>query len=526
VRREASILIFNLGDLILNQACCNPERLAVVFEDVRITYAELNKRVNKLGNALLALGVKPGDRVGVNLHNCNQYIEAYFACAKIGAVSAHFNYRLAPWNIAELISDAGAKVMLFSAKEEISYHALLERLPHEVRFISVGGTLEGALEFEDLIAGHADSLDALDTDEEDVVIQLYTSGTTGKPKGVMLTHKSYFMHELSNLVDTAWSQEDTFLQLLPMFHAAASGALNSIITGGTLVIVNSFDPREFCRTIEKERVTICGLVPNLVQALLNYPELDQYDISSLKKFIYGAAIMPVSTLKRAVQKLDCKFFQLFGMTETGPIICLLRPKDHVVEGERTRLLRSVGQPSLGSRIRVLDEDGNECPPGVCGEIVTRCTGLMKGYHNNPELTKKVIMDGWYHSNDIGYLDEEGYLFLVDRKEDMIISGGENIYPKEIEDCIRELTDHVIDCAVVSKPDVEWGETVCAFVIKREGSELNKSMIEEHCLSRIARFKRPREVVFVDQLPRTVTGKVKRYVLKQQLWKDYNSNNDK
>lgn len=505
------------GYLLDRVASRYPNKTAIVFEDKRFTFDQLNKRVNRLANALLDLGIKPQERVGIVCHNSNNYLEIVFACSKADAISTHFNWRLQAKEIQTLIKEAECKLVFISSRLPQA-NILLKENP-EAKIICIGETRESFLAYEDLIQSYLPDIPDVEVDENDILLQIYTSGTTGHPKGVMFTHKNTISHCLANIIDTDWTEKDVFLFALPLFHASASGVYNSIVSGSTTVIQDGFNVGRYLKTISTEKVTAFGIVPTMLSSLLEYPDVHQFDLSSLNKIIYGSSPINVEILRKSIQLFKCNFYQLFGMTEMGPVICVLIPEDHTfIEGKyEINKLGSVGKASIGAKVRIVDKKGRDCPRGIIGEIIAKGPGMMKEYYKMEAETQKAIKKGWYYTGDLGYFDEDGYLYLVDRKSDMLISGGENIYPKEIENCILQLRDDIVDAAVIGVPDDKWGEVVKALVIKKEKSVITAEKIIEHCEKNIASYKKPKSVEFVENFPRNSTGKIQKNILKERFW---------
>ncbi|MBN2283820.1 MAG: long-chain-fatty-acid--CoA ligase [Deltaproteobacteria bacterium] len=508
-----------IGELLTRAATWYPDKTASVFEDKRFTYREFNDRARSLANALLDMGVKKDERVALICHNSHYYAESVFAIAKIGAVSTNLNWRLSGRELASLIKDSGAAVVLFSKRFEHLFAPMREQAPGTVRYIAIEGKIDDdMIDYEDLISRYPSVEPDVDIDENDTVLQLYTSGTTGRPKGVMLTHRNMLSNAVNTIIEMEITRDTNVLGFLPIFHIAIFMLMNLVYVGATATYVHSFDIDLILSLIEREKLNTTAFTPVIFKFLLDHPTLDNYDLSSLTKIIYATAPMPVDLLKRAMEKFKCDFIQLFGMTETSPALSILIPEDHVLEGPeyKMRRLASCGRPIINVDVKVVDNEGNECPPGVVGEFIGRGDNVMKGYHNMPEATAEAIRDGWYHTGDMGYRDEYGYLYIADRKTDMIISGGENIYPREVEEAIGKMPG-VLDVAVIGVPDEAWGESVKAVIVAAPGAGLTEEMVIEHCKSMIASYKKPKSVDFVDMLPRNALGKIQKEVLRAQYW---------
>ena len=507
-----------VGDLLTRAAKWYAHKTATVYEDTRLTYGDLNCRTNAVANALLAFGIKPQERIAIICQNSHHYLEVVFACAKIGAVATNLNWRLSAKELGVLLNHSDAKVIFFSKKYEHLLEQLRKELISDIRFVAIGGAIEGAMDYENLIGTHTAEEPDIRIADDDTVFQMYTSGTTGMPKGVMLTHRNVISHAVNTIIELQLQRDLVYLNILPLFHVAIYVPINCVFVGGTNVLLSDFEPGEVLATIEKERVTCIGCVPSIVKFLIEHPKFDQYDLSSLQLVSYAAAPMPVPLLKQAISKLKCDFAQVFGMTETSPVTHILIPEEHAVEGPeyKVRRLGSVGRPIINVQSKVVDDQGNECPVGVVGEVVDAGDTIMKGYYKMPEATAETIKNGWLHTGDMGYLDEHGYLYLADRKKDMIISGGENIYPTEVEMCILQM-DGIADVAVIGVPDKNWGELVKAIVVRKPGAAVTAEDVIEHCRASIAGYKKPKSVDFVEVLPRNAMGKIQKNILREPYW---------
>ena len=511
-----------LGEVMSRAAKWYPDKIGSIDEGdgSRFTYVQLNERINALAHALIDLGIRPQDRIAIICHNSHNYLEAVFATAKIGGVATNLNWRLAPKELAFLLEHSGARIVFFSKRFESLLRPMQQALENKVQFISIGGVMEDTIDYEELISTHAKTEPDVALGYDDTVLQMYTSGTTGQPKGVMLTHRSVASHAVNTVLEQQFNRHDKYLNVLPMFHVAIYLPIDCVFVGATNVFQPAFDPTAVLSIIEKEEITGIALAPAILGFLINHPQIDEYKIDSLNWIVYAAAPMPIPILKKAIHKFECDFIQVFGQTETSPVISILVPEEHVIEGPeyKVRRLGSVGRPIINVDVKVVDDGGNECPIGVVGEIIASGDTMMKGYYKMQEMTAETIKNGWLHTGDMGYFDEDGYLYLADRRKDMIISGGENIYPAEIEMCIMQI-EGVADVAVIGVPDDKWGESVKAIIVSKPDAELTADKVIDHCVKNIASFKKPRTVDFVDALPRNVMGKIQKNILREPYWAD-------
>ncbi len=355
-----------IGDLLTRAARCYPDKEAVVFEETRLTYRELNDRTNRLAAALIDMGVKPGDRVGLICHNSHHFTEVFFACAKIGAASTNLNWRLSPKELAFLLDDASPVVVFFSKRFDYLYEPMKQQLAIKPRFIGVDGVIDKEMaDYEKLISRYKPAEPRVTVGQDDTVLLLYTSGTTGRPKGVMLTHKNMMANSISTIVEMEMNRDWNILGLLPIFHVGIFVLIDMVWVGAKVTYVHSFDPVAIFKLIQKEKTTVTAFTPVIFKFLLDHPDIDNYDLSSLKTIIYATAPMPVELLKRSIKKFKCNFVQFFGMTETSPTLTMLVREDHVLEGPeyKVKWLGSAGRPVSNVRVRVVDEKGKDCPPG-------------------------------------------------------------------------------------------------------------------------------------------------------------------
>jgi long-chain acyl-CoA synthetase len=496
----------------------NKEAIFDVRKNLRFTYKEWSEQVNRLANALLQEGVKKGDRVSTFLFNTEGLGTAFFACAKIGAVFNPINFRLMAEEVAFICSDAAPKVVLFEKELEPVISAIEKRF-ESISFWSVDNhTPDYAANYYEKLAESTAVPVQADVNENDLYAIMYTSGTTGRPKGVMHSHRN--MVEQSLLVNCATKLEATDVGLVtaPMFHCAElhCAFLPRVHIGARNVILHQFNPKKVLELIEEEKITKFFAAPTMWNMLLQ-EDISQYNLDSLKLGLYGAAPMAPSLVHACHDRLGISLVQAYGMTEMGPAISFLSETDQL------RKVGSAGQACLNHDIRIVrtKEDGpsdpeDVVPVGETGEIIVLGSCTMLGYFGREDATEKAMYKGWYHSGDIGYMDGEGYLFVNDRVDDMIISGGENIYPREVEDVLHAHSA-VLDVAVVGEPDDRWGETVTAFIVKKDPN-VSEQELDEFCKNsdQLANYKRPRKYVFCEALPRNASGKIQKFILRKQL----------
>ncbi|MFC1992082.1 class I adenylate-forming enzyme family protein [Chloroflexota bacterium] len=509
--------------LSIASAIC-PEKGAIVFEDNRYTFSQLNERVNRLANALLKLGVQKGDRVAMLQVNTNQCVEAYFAVARAGAIYVPLNFRARGNELTYMLNSSEATALFLGER----YIELVNSIKPEVasikNLISLDSQQDGMLYYEDMIKSASPDEVFTDIGDDDTTILMYTAGTTGFPKGVMLPHNSFSIYVLENVTPADPVSEESNILTVPLYHVAGIQAMMAAIYGGrTLVMERQFEANEWMGLVQAEKVSRAMMVPTMLKMLIDHPEFRNHDLSSLRVITYGAAPMPLEVIKKAVELFPgVSFINAFGQTETASTITTVPPEDHDLSGteeekaKKLRRLGSIGKPMADVEMKVIDEDGNDLPQGEEGEIVARGPRVMTGYWKDEEKTDKTIdKDGWVHTGDIGYMDEDGYFFLSGRATDMIIRAGENISPEEVEGVLLS-HPKVEDGAIIGVPDKEWGEVPMAIVVVKKGVEATAEEIMEHCRANLASFKRPRSVVFTDELPRNPMGKI----LKKQLREQY------
>ena len=487
-------MIETLGDLLRNNAHKFPDETAFVYADRRISFRQHFDRANRLASAIWKRGLRRQDRVSILSQNTIEFMETYAACELAGFIAATVNWRLAPPEIEYILNDSTPRLLVFEAQYAGVVDQIRHKLPHIEGFACFGGPApDWAMSYEDLLAG-GDGEGAPSRPLPDEIMHLiYTSGTTGRPKGVMRSHRGEIAVAQLMATELGLIVSDRLQLMMPVFHVGSRFLqLGAHLRGATVILHHDFKPADIVATIVRERVTMTHMAPTMVQAVLGVPGIEEADLTSLHTICYSAAPMPVPLLRRGLKLLGPVFLQLYGMTEGGGTT--LHKRQHKPDGtpEDVRRLGSVGQT---------------------GEILTRTPSHMVGYWNNSAATIAALRGGWYHTGDLGMLDEQGFLYLVDRKKDMIISGGENIYSREVEEALATHPS-VQDVAVIGVKDEYWGEVVRAIVVLAPGGQAAEAELIEHCKTQIASYKKPKSVIFTSELPRLPSGKINKVVLRQ------------
>jgi len=497
-----------------------PEAEFAAQHDRRTTYAQALDAANRLANAFLGAGLQVGDRIAILAKNRLEYVLAYFAASKAGVVLVPLNYRLSPPQWAAILADAQPRLLITEQEFIGTTDAIRGDLRTVERFVTLDAASQpGWEEHRQWAANQSGESPALQLGPDGDLYQMYTSGTTGLPKGAVLTHRSVIANMAQIGLAHRGAMGERSLVVLPLFHAAAVPTTFSPLSwGGALYILEQFDPAEVVRALGEERISFATLVPAMIQAcLLGVPNVAERRYEQLRTIYYGASPISEQTLARAMEVFPCGFIQSYGMTEATQAVTFLQPTDHrrALSGQ-PQLLLSAGRPAVGTEVRIIDLDGRPLPNGALGEIVVRGPQLMKGYWNRPEETAAMLRDGWLHTGDAGTVDDAGYLYVQDRIKDMIVSGGENVYPSVVENVLYQ-HPAVAEAAVIGVPDERWGETVKAIVVLRAGAAASADELIAFCRGKLAGFERPRAVDFVDALPRTPTGKVLKRVLRELYW---------
>jgi long-chain acyl-CoA synthetase len=507
-----------IPDYVERNAKFYPNKTAIkVVGDRSCTFSELKERMYRLANGLLQIGLNRGDRVAVLAENCLEYPEMYFGTAKAGGVMAPLNYRFAPREVSALTNESGATVFIMQAQYADMVKSLQPELKTIKRYICIGDTPEGMLNYDALLAASPATNPGIERSSEDLFCLMHTGGTTGTPKLTMITHRNEVSRAVVWIIETGITYGDVFMVFSPLFHTGASWPLlfNTIL-GNTFVILKRFDVAEMAKTIEEDKVTATMVMSQIVPNFTNHPAVAEkkHDLSSLRLILVGAAVLPEPHLRRLLELFPgCRVTNNGGQTECG-IFSGIRLDEHI--GGPPEILNSAGRASINMEIKIVDENDKELPPGEAGELCVRGDGVMKGYWNKPEETAWSMRGGWQHTGDVCKIDEEGYLYYVDRKKDMIKSGGENVYSKEVEDALYT-HPAVAEVAVIGIPDEKWGEAVKALVVLKKQEKITAEELIAHSRNYIAGYKCPKSIDFLDSMPRTPLGKVDKPKLREPYW---------
>ncbi len=501
-----------VGELIRRAAHKTPEMPAFVYENEALTYKEIEERTLHIAGWLQKQGIEFGEKVGIISKNNLAFVEIVFGIAHSGGVSVPINFRLVQEEFVYIINNSDTKILFIEEEYAPMITSVRERLTNVEDVVVIDGSPSEGMRSYASIFDESVSYQPIDEDvrDDDDCMICYTSGTTGYPKGAVLSHKNLLMSAMNSAFDTQASRGSKQLTVTPLFHIAGIGnVLISCTLGGTTYIHREFDPVKIHKTIHEEKIGGLFLVPAMWNAVTSVPNIADYDLSSVLRASTGAAICPIELKHRIMHFFpNAGIFDAFGQTEMSPTTTCLLPEDSL------RKTNSVGKPVMNVEVRVVDENMNDVPLGEIGEIVYRGPTLMKGYYKNPEATAEAFKGGWFHSGDLVRMDDEGFIYVVDRKKDMIISGGENIYPAEVEAALYK-HDAVHEVAIIGVPDEKWGETVKAFVVLKPGRTMTAEEVIDHCKAHLASYKKPKYVEFISELPRNPSGKILKRVLREQ-----------
>lgn len=492
---------------------------ALVSGELRLTHGDMLGRVSRLASSFRKLGVGPGDRVAVLAANGNHYVECYFVALWAGGIAVPVNSRFSLPEMIEQVRDAEPTLLVCDATFLESAVEVMEACPCLTALVAASGGqgLPGTYDYEALVAEAAACEDA-SRGGDDLACIFYTGGTTGKAKGVMLSHRNLWVNAIVTSMSFGFDESTVALHAGPLFHLGAGARVyTTSLMGGQHIVIPRFTPSDVLEAIARHKVTVATFVPTMLGMILQLPDLDKYDLSSLKLITYGASPMPEAVLSECLRRFPgIRFSQSYGMTELSPVATILGPEDHLPSAPKHRL-RSAGRPIVSAEVRIADADDREVKRGEVGEIQVRGPMVMMGYWRQPELTAKALRGGWMHTGDSGYFDDDGYLYVSDRIKDMIITGGENVYSIEVENAIGSHPG-VMQCAVIAIPDPKWGEAVHAVIVRRPGSSLSAADITAHCRAAIADYKCPRSVELRDDpLPLSSANKVNKEALRKPHW---------
>lgn len=500
------------------------KKIGVIDGEKQFTYAEFGERTHRLANALRSLGLEKGDRVSFITYNTYQLLEGYFGVPEAGGILNPINVRLTPQDIGYILNHSGSKFVFYHKDFTPLIQAIKPSLQATKFYIVMEGPCAepATHEYEELLASASTEYVKPQVDENEIAELFYTSGTTGKPKGAAITHRSLVLHALDTIIAMRMTDADVILHIVPLFHVNGWGTPQMLtMIGGTHVMLRKIDPVALLDLVQKHKVTRMFGVPTIFNMLLNHPDLGKYDLSSVQNVMLGGAPSAPALVNAIQDKFGCRCIVGYGLTETTPVITLAWPKAHLMgESKEKQLERQAktGYPLPGVQIRVVDSNGVEVKPNgqQIGEITVRSNHVMDGYYKDPDGTRNAIRDGWFYTGDMAVVDEDGYILIKDRSKDIIISGGENISSVEIENCLYA-NPKVFEAAVVAVPDDKWGEVPKAVVVLKPGQTATEQEILDYCKANLAGFKLPKSVVFRDSLPKGGTGKILKADLREPFW---------
>lgn len=510
---------YYFDDLLGRSARKFPNKTAVVFENVRLTYKEVDERANAIANSLIRMGIQRGDRVTLLADNTHEWIEMYFAPAKAGATFAPVNASAPPNEMEYVLGYIAPKVIVLQPRFVDMIQLMKNRLPSVKSYIVMGGVdVSGMENYERLIEEDSKEDPDIQVDPLDTALIIFTGGTTGMPRGAMHTHRGCVYNVHSMAIDLRQNYNDVEMHVTPIYHTAmAAQIMCSTFLGNKHVIARKFETENVLNLISKEGVTCGFVVPTIINMIMQVPDLQKYDLSSLRCLYYGGAPMPIKLLEQALDALSCGFIQFYGQTE-GFLYATLPPEDHVLKGpeEKVRRSRAAGRALVNYELRIVDEQGRDVQHGEVGEITIKGPSMSTGYWDRPDETAEMIRNGWLHTGDLARMDEDGYIYVVERKKDMIISGGKNIYCPEVEDILYK-HPAILEATVFGVPDDYWGEAVKAAVVLKPGKELKEEELIEFVAEHISSYKKPKSVDFLRELPKSPAGKIIKRVLRDEYW---------
>jgi acyl-CoA synthetase (AMP-forming)/AMP-acid ligase II len=526
-----------LTDSLAKASKLFPHKQAIVCGGKRWTYQEFFNRVNRLSHCLKAFGIGKDDKVTILHPNCHTFLEAYYAIPQIGAISVPINTRLSPREIAFILQDSDSKILIADSMFKNQVGAIREEIRGIKKILWTGeakvdhspltdGDKSIEINYEEALE-QADSgaLPAPPVHDEDIAQIYYTSGTTGRPKGVMLSHKNGMAHALGTIAEIHLTDRDVWIHVAPLFHLADAWATWAVTwVGGTHVLVKEFDAKLVLETIQREKVTLSNLIPTMLNLMVNHPDVGKFDYKSLRVLLSGGAPIAPEVVRKVVDTFKCDYIQTYGMTETSPYLTLSILKEHLKKLPREDQLRfksKTGREFIGVELKVVNDRGEEIKKDEkeVGEIIVKGDIVTKGYWKLSEETEKSIKNGWLYTGDMAVMDEEGYVTIVDRKKDMILTGGENVYSTEVENVLY-MYPAILECAVVGVPDPKWGEAVKGIVVLKSGQQATEQEIIQFCKEKMAHYKAPKSIDFIEVLPRTGSGKIHKKGLRDKYWEGY------
>jgi long-chain acyl-CoA synthetase len=504
-----------IGDIVRWHGNKTPTRTALCWEDYSMSFGELLTRVNRVANAMSRFG-QPGDRVGILAENLPEYVECYYGVPDAGMALNFLNYRLHPKEWAWILNNAEAKILIVQEKFLEAIEGHLGDVPTIEHVIVIGKGSAKYPSYEDVVGAASPNRSPLAVDEDSTAWLLYTSGTTGFPKGAMLTHRNLMVAALNSVIEYEAQPDERNLIAFPLCHVSGYAVPVNQYRGGRIVLCPMFEPELWMQLVDKHGITNTSMAPTMLNFILQHPKVNEYNLGSLRGIGYGAAAMPVEVLRKGIERFGPIVYSGFGMTELGGNVLTFPKKDHVraINGDE-HLLLSCGTPMVMAEVKVVDEQMNECKPGEVGEIVVRGEQTLKGYFRNEEGTKKAYEGGWFHSGDMARRDEEGFFYIVDRMKDMILTGGENVYSREVEEVIYT-HPAVSEAAIIGLPDPTWGENVTAVIVLKPGMSATEADIITAVRDRLAGYKKPKKVIFIDEMPKTVSGKIIKKDLRERF----------
>src|SRR5574341_764038 len=511
-----------VGDLYDRCVMSYRDEVAIRYEGRTYTYREMGEKACRLANAFYDLGLRHGDKVAFLMANCAEYIFAEYALAKLGIARVPLAVLLGSEDHLYMMNHSEAAALIYHEKLAARVKEMIPHLQTVKQFICVSDdptkVPDGHVHLQALISNSPPQFPQVEVNETDLCGLYYTGGTTGRPKGVMRSHRAWVNSVLLEMLELGISREEVFAYMTPLTHAGGVLLLPVLLQKGTCLILDHFNPKLFLEQTEQHKVTASFFVPTMIYVLLDYPDLKKYDTRSLRNIIYGAAAIAPERLKQAVTTLGPIFTQLYGQTEAPMMICALPRQEHVIADpeKEKRIFSSCGRPTLSTQVRLVDAEGHDVPPGEVGEIITRSINVMDGYYKNPEVTAKTLRDGWLHTSDLARQDSEGFIYIVDRSKDMIITGGFNVYPREVEDALFE-HPAVKGAAVIGVPDEKWGEAVKAIVVLHAGQSAGEKELIELVKARKGSVMAPKSIEFWDAIPLTNLGKVDKKKMRENYW---------